>query len=45
MLIGEMGELLTLFGRRAQWRDSREQWISEISPISEKFYHSSRTKP
>lgn len=31
MLVGEFGELLTLFGRRAQNRDTREDWISEIA--------------
>ena len=31
MLIGEFGELLTLFGRRAQGRDTPEDWISEIA--------------
>lgn len=28
--IGELGELLTMFGRRAQGRDTPEQWIDEL---------------
>jgi hypothetical protein len=31
MAIGEIGELLALFGRRAQRRDTKEQWIDEIA--------------
>ena len=31
MLIGELGELLTLFGRRVQGRDTPEEWITEIA--------------
>lgn len=33
MAIGECGEFLTLFGRRAQNRDTTEDWISEISDV------------
>lgn len=33
MLIGEVGELLTLYGRRAQGRDDPQQWIDEIADI------------
>jgi NTP pyrophosphatase (non-canonical NTP hydrolase) len=29
--IGELGELLTMFGRRAQNRDTKEAWIDEIA--------------
>jgi len=29
--IGELGELLALFGKRAQGRDNHEQWIDEIA--------------
>jgi len=29
--IGELGELLTLFGRRNSGRDTPEQWIDEIT--------------
>lgn len=29
--IGEIGELLTLFGRREQRRDTEEQWVDEIA--------------
>ena len=31
--IGELGEFLTLFGRRAQDRDTHAQWIDEIADI------------
>ena len=31
MLIGELGELLTLFGRRVQGRDTPEEWVTEIA--------------
>lgn len=29
--LGELGELITLFGRRAQRRDTPEEWIDEIA--------------
>lgn len=32
--IGEIGELLTLFGKRAQRRDKPEQWIDEIADVT-----------
>lgn len=32
--IGELGELLTMFGRRAQKRDTPEQWIDEIADVT-----------
>ena len=31
--IGEIGELLTMFGRRAQKRDTPEQWVDEIADV------------
>ena len=31
MVVGEIGELLTMFGRRAQGRDSPEAWVDEIA--------------
>jgi hypothetical protein len=31
MAVGEIGELLTLFGRRAQKRDSEQAWVDEIA--------------
>ncbi|MFA6132624.1 MAG: hypothetical protein WC869_01255 [Phycisphaerae bacterium] len=34
MLVGEIGELLTMFGRRAQRRDTQEQWIDEIADVT-----------
>jgi len=33
MVIGELGELLTLYGRKAQGRDTEEDWISEIADV------------
>lgn len=34
MAIGEVGELLTLFGRSVQGRDSFESWIDEIADVT-----------
>lgn len=31
--IGEIGELLTMFGRRARKRDTPEQWVDEIADV------------
>lgn len=31
MFIGEIGELLTMFGRRAQNRDTYDKWIDELA--------------
>lgn len=31
--IGEIGELLTLFGRRAAKRDTHEEWVDEIADV------------
>ena len=31
MAVGEIGELLTMFGRRVQYRDCEDQWIDEIA--------------
>lgn len=31
MVVGEFGELLTLFGRKVQGRDNAEDWITEIA--------------
>lgn len=31
--VGELGELLTMFGRRAQKRDTPEQWVDEIADV------------
>lgn len=31
MVIGEFGELLTLFGRQEQGRATREDWLTEIA--------------
>ena len=31
MAVGEIGELLTLFGRRVQGRDTDADWITEIA--------------
>jgi NTP pyrophosphatase (non-canonical NTP hydrolase) len=31
MVVGEFGELLTLYGRKAQNRDSQSEWLSEIA--------------
>jgi len=33
MAVGECGEFLTLVGRKAQNRDTVEDWISEISDV------------
>ena len=33
LAVGEIGELLTLFGRRAQGRDTKDQWVSEIADV------------
>lgn len=33
MVIGEIGELLTEFGRSVQGRDSKEKWVDEISDV------------
>lgn len=33
MAIGEIGELLTLFGRAAQGRDDDDQWRDEIADV------------
>lgn len=33
MFIGELGELMTLFGRRSQGRDSEEEWIEELADV------------
>lgn len=33
MLVGEVGELLTMFGRRSQGRDTPEDWVSEIADV------------
>lgn len=33
MLIGEIGELLTLFGRSAQGRDTKQQWVEETADV------------
>lgn len=33
MAVGELGELLTLYGRRVQGRDVEEDWISEIADV------------
>lgn len=29
--LGELGELIALFGKRAQGRDTPEQWVDEIT--------------
>lgn len=34
MVVGEIGELLTMFGRRSQGRDSPEAWIDEIADVT-----------
>lgn len=34
MAAGEMGELLTLYGRAAQGRASKEEWIEEIADVT-----------
>jgi NTP pyrophosphatase (non-canonical NTP hydrolase) len=33
MVVGEIGELLTLFGRDAQGRVSKEEWVGEIADV------------
>jgi len=33
MLVGEIGELLTLYGKEAQGRAKKEDWIDEIADV------------
>ena len=33
MVVGEIGELLTLFGKEAQGRASKDDWIEEIADV------------
>ena len=33
MVVGEIGELLTLFGKEAQGRASKEDWTEEIADV------------
>ena len=33
MVVGEIGELLTLFGKEAQGRASKEDWVEEIADV------------
>ncbi len=34
MAVGECGEFITLQGRKAQGRDTNEDWVSEIADVS-----------
>ena len=34
MAVGEIGELLALFGREVQGRTTRDEWIDEIADIT-----------
>lgn len=34
LAVGEIGELLNLFGRRVQGRDTPEDWIVEIADVT-----------
>ena len=34
MTIGEMGELLSLFGKQAQGRATHEEWIDEVADVT-----------
>jgi hypothetical protein len=34
LLVGEIGELLTLYGRQVQGRDTPDEWIDELADVA-----------